>query len=117
MIHFDAAPAAPQHPTGNDRRFRGNHVQSLTGSATRYLFGDMQLCASERARRVTRGVPDVARFINYWAGALFLVGWGFVRGDDGHNANPPQRVIDGKVVDSAGAPVAVPASCSGPTMT
>ena len=48
----------------------------------------------------------MARIINYFTGALLLVGWGFVRGDDGQDANRPQRVIEGRVVDAATAPVA-----------
>jgi thiol-disulfide isomerase/thioredoxin len=46
------------------------------------------------------------RFINRLTVAIVLVGGETVRGDDGQNAKPPQRVIEGRVVDAAGAPVA-----------
>ena len=46
------------------------------------------------------------RFINCLTIALLLVGWEIVRGDDGRDANPSQRVIEGRVVDAAAAPVA-----------
>jgi thiol-disulfide isomerase/thioredoxin len=46
------------------------------------------------------------RFVDCLTVALLLFGRGMVRGDDRPKANPPQRVIEGRVIDGAAAPVA-----------